>query len=210
MGINWEMVLSVITIVVAIIALFQTSKQLKINNKQALFDRRLVAYLRIIELVELTKQNENHLEISKDSDNFFMTIPLHFSWFTNSPELEKIGSVIDAELGTTSHKRFLHQLAQLEKLSLEARLIFDKPDSDKLSQFVMSYKKFLFSMFQYQILFNHLQENMERWSWSYEEACQRLGVKEEQENVMKVATQLKQNYLVLTKCLPDIENQIKL
>ena len=42
--INWEMILSVITAVTAIIAIVQTNSQIKLSNKHNLFDKRLECF----------------------------------------------------------------------------------------------------------------------------------------------------------------------
>ena len=42
---NYEFWLSVITVLAAVIALFQSHKQVKISNRQALLDRRINKFL---------------------------------------------------------------------------------------------------------------------------------------------------------------------
>lgn len=53
---------SIIIAVIAIIALFQTYVQIKISNKQFLFDKRLDKYLLSKGLLELYKDNEKLLD----------------------------------------------------------------------------------------------------------------------------------------------------
>ena len=47
-----EITLALVAIVISIIALVQTKKQIKLSNKQQLFDRRLKKYTIIIDLVK--------------------------------------------------------------------------------------------------------------------------------------------------------------
>ena len=54
--------MSMIAIVLSIIALFQTSRQVKLSNKQQLFDRRLSRYLEFHMIHSLYTQNKLYLK----------------------------------------------------------------------------------------------------------------------------------------------------
>lgn len=60
---------AIITALIAIITLLQTHKQIKISNKQYLFDKRLSKYLLAKGLLELYKDNESLLDYTDDPDN---------------------------------------------------------------------------------------------------------------------------------------------
>lgn len=210
MKIEWEVVGVILTAIIAIYALIQTSNQIKLSNKQALFERRLVAYSRIAEIQNLVKENRNHLEVENGSDNLFMTIDLHFNWFTNSPELESIYKVINEDMGTTDHKNFLYKLSELDKLSLEAKLVFSSKQAKMLSNFVNDFRNFLFGMYQYQIFFNNLRESSEKWDWTYEEALEKLGGEKYQDKLIEQINTLKISYELVIENSKKIESQIKL
>ena len=55
-----NIVLSAIVALTAIFALFQTHRQIKLSNKQFLFNRRLDKYLLAKSLIELYKDNINN------------------------------------------------------------------------------------------------------------------------------------------------------
>ena len=63
-----NIVLSTVVAITAIFALFQTHKQIKISNKQFLFNRRLDKYLLAKSLIELYKDNINLLDYKDNKD----------------------------------------------------------------------------------------------------------------------------------------------
>lgn len=54
---DWNLLCSIITALVAIVALFLSFYQITLSNKQNLFDRRLKAYMLVNGLVSICKDN---------------------------------------------------------------------------------------------------------------------------------------------------------
>lgn len=77
---------SVISIFIALLALFQTKRQIALSNKQQLFDRRLSCYLEFNTIYSLYTSNKQHL---KDDNVFYHTNDMMFSRLTNCSNLEK-------------------------------------------------------------------------------------------------------------------------
>lgn len=61
MQIRWEIILSFVTAITAIVALVQTQRQMSISNKQSLFEKRIEAYLVAKGLLQLFKENQRSL-----------------------------------------------------------------------------------------------------------------------------------------------------
>lgn len=59
--------LSVITALTAVIAIYQSHKQVKISNKQELFERRVEKYLIIDELISIFSKNRSKLDLNENS-----------------------------------------------------------------------------------------------------------------------------------------------
>ena len=74
-------IFSVITSIIAIIALVQTNRQMKLSNKQQLFDRRLKIYTTVHGLLELYAQNRNMFELDK-KDEIQYTLDYEYKWLT--------------------------------------------------------------------------------------------------------------------------------
>ena len=76
---------SAISVIIAIVALWQTHRQIAISNKQQLFDRRLNLYIEVNTLLRLLKDNIPYLT---DDSSFYHKNDLIFAWLTNCSELE--------------------------------------------------------------------------------------------------------------------------
>lgn len=66
---------SVISIIIALIARFQTNRQISLSNKQQLFDRRLSCYLEFNTIYSLYTENKLQL---KDESTFITQMTWYF------------------------------------------------------------------------------------------------------------------------------------
>lgn len=92
MLIDWNFWFSVITAIVAVIALIQTKQQIKLSNKQHLFDKRVEHYLIAKGLMQLHETNQILLINKKDEP--LLAMDFIFAQMTNNTYLEKITDVI--------------------------------------------------------------------------------------------------------------------
>jgi len=115
---DWNLGFSLITVIIAIIALFQTAHQTKLSNKQHLFDRRLKSYLRAKGLVNLCKDNYNHLQSENNEEPFFQN-DLIFGWLTNNTYMYQQLDVLKHPLEQPYQVDFLKKCEELKNLSEE-------------------------------------------------------------------------------------------
>lgn len=208
MVIDWNFCFSVITAAVAVIALWQTHQQIKLGNKQHLFDKRTESYIIAEGLVQLYRNNCTRYDFEKDEPIF--AIDLEFKWLTNNSYLEQTSSVIDNPLNEPEHKFFLSKLEELKNVAARIELIFSGKESMALKDFVLRYQELLFTMYQYQILLKKMEKVSQ--GKTLEETQKMFGERDYREKLLKVFERLNQTDINLKEenVMEKIKKQIKL
>lgn len=147
--------LSVITILIALFAIFQTKKQIKLSNKHQLFERRIDKYSLICDLFHMYLENRLHII---NDDNLCEVVDLPFSWLTNNAYLAEMNSVIGHPLEQSEQNVFLIKCEKLEKFSSEISIIFKGKEAELSSRFVRQYSDLLRSMYKQQIALDLLNK----------------------------------------------------
>lgn len=211
MNIDWSLVFSAITAIIAIVALVQTAKQTRLSNRQHLFDRRLDDFLIVKSLIGLYKENRILIE-GKRKDEPQFAMHMEFIWLTNNMYMEQQAEAIMHPLQEPFHKAFLKKREELRKLAAEIKLIFKGKEAIIYSDFVTCYEMTLQKMYQYQIVINGMQEENHKCPMTLEE-LQRLYPEKTQRQQLYVALeQLKNAYARIEKERTEekIRNQIVL
>ena len=207
---DWNFWFSVITAVVAVIALVQTKQQIKLSNKQYLFDNRVEHYLIAKGLIQLYESNKTLLTVRDDEPAFAMDFI--FAQMTNNTYLEKITDVIAHPLENPYHKDFLIEMEIMKDVSAKIKFMFGGKIASFLGNYVLCYQELLFKMYQYQILLNKMQKSAQDFNLTLDKAQEAVGEKQQREELQKAMEDLKQAYDILKKedVEEKIEKQIKL
>lgn len=144
----FNLILSIVTIIIAVIALWQTQKQTKLSNKQHLFDRRLEKYLFFKELLDLYSQSKDYL---KDA---YKDVTTAFIYLTNSANLEKMYLVVNEATKEEDRITFLTKCEEFEKVATEVKLIWNFKGIELVSLFIRNYKELLDLLYR-----QHLEKN---------------------------------------------------
>ena len=123
MKINWNFVFSAITAIIAIIALIQAKQQIKMSNKQHLFDIRVEHYLIAKGLMQLYETNQYLLMDVKNVFEFKMHF--FFTTMTNNTYLEDITNVISHPLEQPYQKQFLIRMEMMKDASTKIKYVFN-------------------------------------------------------------------------------------
>ena len=208
---DWNFWLSLITGLTAVIALVLTLMQIRLSNKQSLFERRLECYLKIDGLMQLYKENQKLLETERKDEPLF-AVDLEFLWLTNNTYLEEASEAIKKPLENPEHKKFLVKREELKKLSAEAELIFKGRSAKTISCFISDYEQLLFKMYQYQILLNNMRNYSEQFKATLEMAQKGVNETAYREKLLHAYANIKMAYLQVSQnhVMEKLKNQIKL
>ena len=208
---DWNFWLSLITGLTAVIALVLTLMQIRLSNKQSLFERRLECYLKIDGLMQLYKENQKLLEAEQKDEPLF-AVDLEFLWLTNNTYLEEASEAIKKPLENPEHKKFLVKREELKKLSAETELIFKGRSAKTISCFISDYEQLLFKMYQYQILLNNMRNYSEQFKATLEVAQKGVNETAYREKLLQAYANIKMAYLQVSQnhVMEKLKNQIKL
>lgn len=151
---NPEYWLSLIAVVVSLITLILTYKQIGQSNKLQLLDRRISKYNLICDLVHLYSENKTLI----DNDTLYQDVKMPFSWLTNNTYLAKMYPVMEKPLSQPEQNEFLTEVEKITNDAFEITIIFIGEESKIASDFVRQYMILLKLFYKQQIALNYLQE----------------------------------------------------
>lgn len=172
-----NIVVSTVSAAIAIVALFQTKRQISLSNKQQLFDRRLSRYTEVNTVYSLYAANKLQL---KDESVFYHTNDLIFSWLTNCADLEEMALAVANPLHQKEQKILLTKYEKLKNAAIEISMVFDGDAAEIAGEFVSSFADLLKAMYQQQVFISNLKEQEGRdktplYLENYEEKCRKMA-----------------------------------
>ena len=206
---DWNFWFSVITAAVAVGALLQTKQQIKLSNKQHLFDKRVEHYLIAKGLIQLYESNKTLVTVKEDEP--ILAVDFIFAQMTNNTYLEKVTDVITHPLEQPYHKDFLTKMETLKEIASKIEFIFGGKAAVFLGDYVLRYQEMLFRMYQYQILLDKMKKASQEFKLTIDKAQETVGEKQHREELQKAIDNLKQSYDMLKKEKVEekIETQIR-
>ena len=205
-----ENIFSIITATVAIIAIWQTHRQIKISNKHQLFDRRVDRFILIKGLISLFEDSK-HL-MNKEDYNHFIDVTVLFHSLTNNTYLKDIGKIIDNVKQEDIRQSFLVKLEDFKKISIEVEFIFSKKNIRLIKEFVYKYQELLRTMYEEQIILDKIMEKNRKNPTEFVKLQEEFGEKRYRENLYSEYDKIQLLYdeIIEKDIIKSIENQIKL
>ena len=118
----YELILSAITVTATFIALGQTRQQMRLSNKQALFEKRLNTYMFVKGLMELCNSNKTHFREYRD--DVCLTNKLIFEFLTNNYCLKELSDAINNSSDDNYRVKLLKKLEEIKSTATRIELIF--------------------------------------------------------------------------------------
>lgn len=209
-----ENIFPLITASVAIIAILQTSLQIKISNKQFLFKNRVKKYTLINSLTWLYEDNKSLLDYSNSKDNEPIIVDFQFENLTNIGYLKDITEIIYDVKNNDKKIKFLLKLEELRNLANEIKFLFKGESGELLSQYIYNYQDLLLELYKYQVLLNSMKDNRipGNENITYEELQKEFGESKHRNRLYNVISKLKNSYDELSKneIIKEIEKDISL
>lgn len=153
-------ILEIITLMIAFIAIFQTNKQIKIRNKQHLFDKRIEKFLICTGLLSL--YSDNKILIKEEKKDVPLEVTILFSGLTNNVYLKDIGTIINDTHNEKIRIDFLIKLEELYKIASEIELIFPKRHSKILKEFILEYRNLLQKLYKYRCVLEKIEKENDK------------------------------------------------
>lgn len=210
MGFDWTVLSSCVSAAAAVVALFLSGRQIRLSNKQALFDRRISIWLVTKGLLELYRKSEHNLATRNEGPQF--ALDQDYAWLTNNTFLCEVGPAVNHPLEAEYQKLLLIKLEELKRLALEAKLVFKGSPSEAISSFLLDYQELLFAIYRYQILIVNVKKNADQFHWSPERSCEEVDEPARREELFAAFDAVAASYGVLNedKMLATVERQIRL
>ena len=203
---DWNFWCSILTALTAILALILSVHQIRLSNRQQLFERRLKVYMLTNSLILLCKGNYMWLSAKRKTTQEFAN-DLVFIWLTNNTYMESQADAIKHPMERPFHQEFLRRREELRNMAMEIELIFKGEVALAYSNFLRAYESALAVMYQYQIVINEIKKENEKRPMTLEEIEKIFSEKEYRSRRYDALDKLKEAYDVVAQ--NKVEKQMK-
>lgn len=203
---NWSFWCSVITTIAAIIALIISCSQMRLSNKQSLFDRRLKAYMLVQGLIGLCKEYLDAILRERTSKPVY-SIDTIFAEITNNSYMESQADAIKNPLQAPYHQNFLRKREELRSLAMEFEFIFKGSEVLSYSNFIRAYENTLMEMYRYKMVIDRMEEKNKEHPMEEETLILMYGEEPRRQNLYGALEELKTAYDAVTQS--KVEGKIK-
>lgn len=144
------------TAVIAIVAVVMTYVEIKTQNKQCLFDKRLANYVACRKFYNLVLENISLLDFDEVSSKQPIDVVFPFYELTNCAFLENGAKIIDDVSNFELKKQFLKNMESIETMSEKSKLLFKNKIGEVASEFFLCFREVLLNMYRYKILSDNM------------------------------------------------------
>lgn len=190
---DWSFWCTVMTSVAAVIAIGVSVHQIRLSNKQQLFERRLKAYMMANSIISLCKENYVFLSEKRKAEPQFAN-DLVFVWLTNNTYMEGQAEAIEHPLEQPFHKELLKKREELRNMAMEFEFIFKGNVASLYGNFLRDYENALAVMYQYEIIIRKMKEENEKYPHTSEVLSKMFSEEEYRDRLYDALGKLKVSY----------------
>ena len=190
---DWNFWCTVMTSVAAVVAIGVSVHQIRLSNKQQLFERRLKAYMMANSIISLCKENYVFLSEKRKAEPQFAN-DLVFVWLTNNTYMEGQAEAIEHPLEQPFHKELLKKREELRNMAMEFEFIFKGNVASLYGNFLRDYENALAVMYQYEIIIRKMKEENEKYPHTSEVLSKIFSEEEYRDRLYDALGKLKVSY----------------
>lgn len=190
---DWNFWCTVMTSVAAVVAIGVSVHQIRLSNKQQLFERRLKAYMMANSIISLCKENYVFLSEKRKAEPQFAN-DLVFVWLTNDTYMEGQAEAIEHPLEQPFHKELLKKREELRNMAMEFEFIFKGNVASLYGNFLRDYENALAVMYQYEIIIRKMKEENEKYPHTSEVLSKMFSEEEYRDRLYDALGKLKVSY----------------
>ena len=190
---DWNFWCTVMTSVAAVVAIGVSVHQIRLSNKQQLFERRLKAYMMANSIISLCKENYVFLSEKRKAEPQFAN-DLVFVWLTNNTYMEGQAEAIEHPLEQPFHKELLKKREELRNMAMEFEFIFKGNVASLYGNFLRDYENALAVMYQYEIIIRKMKEENEKYPHTSEVFSKMFSEEEYRDRLYDALGKLKVSY----------------
>ena len=190
---DWNFWCTVMTSVAAVVAIGVSVHQIRLSNKQQLFERRLKAYMMANSIISLCKENYVFLSEKRKAQPQFAN-DLVFVWLTNNTYMEGHAEAIEHPLEQPFHKELLKKREELRNMAMEFEFIFKGNVASLYGNFLRDYENALAVMYQYEIIIRKMKEENEKYPHTSEVLSKMFSEEEYRDRLYDALGKLKVSY----------------
>lgn len=190
---DWNFWCTVMTSVAAVVAIGVSVHQIRLSNKQQLFERRLKAYMMANSIISLCKENYVFLSEKRKAEPQFAN-DLVFVWLTNNTYMEGQAEAIEHLLEQPFHKELLKKREELRNMAMEFEFIFKGNVASLYGNFLRDYENALAVMYQYEIIIRKMKEENEKYPHTSEVLSKMFSEEEYRDRLYDALGKLKVSY----------------
>lgn len=203
---------AIASVIIATIAIVQSNKQIKLSNKQNLFNSRVHSYFILKGLIELYKQNKEQIEENKKDEIYFYAEFLYLDLINNS-YLEEISGAIGNPLHSDYQKKLLKKLEEMRVEATKFKFLYTGEIAEKIETFIKNYANFLMGLYQYRVLLDSMDKISKQIPIKdIHEVAKEVDEKKHRDNLFSYFSKLIDSYDQLEKndIEKELEEQIKI